>query len=256
VTGTEVAKGAARMVLADDNFATIIEAVREGRGIFDNIRKFLRYLLSSNMGEVLTVFLGVVGAGVIGLTVPGGALVLPLLATQILWLNLITDSWPALAMGMDPTSDDAMARKPRHPGERVIDAAMWWGVVQIGVVVAVATLLTMDMYLPGGLIEGERDLANARTAGFTVLVFAHLFNCFNARSETASAFANLATNPWLWGAVALSALLQVGVVHLEVLNLAFGTAPLSPGQWLVCGAMGSTVLWFSELRKLLTRKRP
>ena len=255
VTGTEVAKGAARMVLADDNFATIIEAVREGRGIFDNIRKFLRYLLSSNMGEVLTVFLGVVGAGVIGLTAPGGALVLPLLATQILWLNLITDSWPALAMGMDPASDDAMARKPRHPGERVIDAAMWWGVVQIGVVVAVATLLTMDMYLPGGLIEGDRDLANARTAGFTVLVFAHLFNCFNARSETTSAFANLATNPWLWGAVALSALLQVAVVHLQVLNLAFGTAPLSPGQWLVCGAMGSTVLWFSELRKLLTRKK-
>ena len=254
VTGTEVAKGAARMVLADDNFATIIEAVREGRGIFDNIRKFLRYLLSSNMGEVLTVFLGVVGAGVIGLTAPGGALVLPLLATQILWLNLITDSWPALAMGMDPASDDAMARKPRHPGERVIDAAMWWGVVQIGVVVAVATLLTMDMYLPGGLIEGDRDLANARTAGFTVLVFAHLFNCFNARSETTSAFANLATNPWLWGAVALSALLQVAVVHLQVLNLAFGTAPLSPGQWLVCGAMGSIVLWFSELRKLLTRK--
>ncbi len=254
VTGTEVAKGAARMVLADDNFATIIEAVREGRGIFDNIRKFLRYLLSSNMGEVLTVFLGVVGAGVIGLTAPGGALVLPLLATQILWLNLITDSWPALAMGMDPASGDAMARKPRHPGERVIDAAMWWGVVQIGIVVAVATLLTMDMYLPGGLIEGDRDLANARTAGFTVLVFAHLFNCFNARSETASAFANLATNPWLWGAVALSALLQVGVVHLQVLNLAFGTAPLSPGQWLVCGAMGSTVLWFSEVCKFFKRR--
>ena len=92
VTGSEAAKGAARMILADDNFATIVEAAREGRDIFDNIRKFLRYLLSSNMGEVLTVFLGAVGAGVIGLTTPGGALVLPLLATQILWLNLITDS--------------------------------------------------------------------------------------------------------------------------------------------------------------------
>ena len=253
VTGTEAAKGAARMILADDNFATIVEAVREGRGIYDNIRKFLRYLLSSNMGEVLTVFLGVVGAGVIGLTTPGGALVLPLLATQILWLNLITDSWPALAMGIDPAGADVMERKPRQPGERVIDAAMWWGVVQIGTVVAVVTLLTMDMYLPGGLIEGDRDLANARTAGFTVLVFAHLFNCFNARSETASAFAHPATNPWLWGAVALSGLLQVGVVHLEILNLAFGTAPLTLSQWLVCGAMGSTVLWFSELRKFVKR---
>lgn len=253
VTGTEVAKGAARMILADDNFATIVEAVREGRGIFDNIRKFLRYLLSSNMGEVLTVFLGVVGAGVIGLAGPGGAMVLPLLATQILWLNLITDSWPALAMGVDPAGDDAMARPPRRRGERVIDAAMWQGVVQIGLVVAVVTLLTMDLYLPGGLIEGDRDLANARTAGFTVLVFAHLFNCFNARSETLSAFAHHAANPWLWGAVAFSAMLQVAVVHLEILNLAFGTAPLSPDQWLVCAAMGSVVLWFGELRKRVRR---
>lgn len=254
VTGTEVAKGAARMILADDNFATIVHAVREGRGIFDNIRKFLRYLLSSNMGEVLTVFLGVVGAGVIGLVVPGGAPVLPLLATQILWLNLITDSWPALAMGIDPAGEDVMARKPRHPGERVIDAAMWRGVVLVGVVVAVVSLLTMDMYLPGGLIEGDRDLANARTAGFTVLVVAHLFNCFNARSETVSAFANLTSNPWLWAAVGLSAVLQVAVVHLEILNLAFGTAPLTADQWLVCFAMGSVVLWISELRKLFNRR--
>jgi len=254
VTGTEVAKGAARMILADDNFATIVEAVREGRGIFDNIRKFLRYLLSSNMGEVLTVFLGVVGAGVIGLTLPGGALVLPLLATQILWLNLITDSWPALAMGVDPAGDDVMARKPRLQGERVINAAMWWGVVEIGLVVAVVTLLTMDIYLPGGMVEGDGDLANARTAGFTVLVFAHLFNCFCARSETASAFAHLHTNPWLWGAVALSGLLQVAVVHLEILNLAFGTAPLALDQWLVCAAMGSVVLWYSELSKWVKRR--
>jgi Ca2+-transporting ATPase len=105
ITGTEVTKEAAKMILADDNFATIVEAVREGRAIFDNIRKFLRYLLSSNMGEVLTVFLGVVGAGVIGLG-GGGELVLPLLATQILWINLITDSGPALAMGIDPETDD------------------------------------------------------------------------------------------------------------------------------------------------------
>lgn len=254
ITGTEVAKGAARMILADDNFAAIVQAVREGRGIFDNIRKFLRYLLSSNIGEVLTIFLGVVLAGVIGLTASDGALVLPLLATQILWLNLITDSWPALAMGIDPAGDDVMERKPRHPDDRVIDTAMWWGVVEIGAVVAVVTLLTMDMYLPGGLIAGDRDLANARTAGFTVLVFAHLFNCFNARSETTSAFAHPASNPWLWGAVALSGSLQVAVVHLDILNVAFGTAPLTLDQWLVCTAMGSVVLWFSELCKLVKRR--
>ena len=253
VTGTEVTKEAAKMILADDNFATIVEAVREGRSIFENIRKFLRYLLSSNMGEVLTVFLGVVGAGVIGLSSTDGAVVLPLLATQILWLNLITDSWPALAMGIDPTTDDVMARKPRRLTERVIDASMWSGVMQIGLVVAVVSLLTIDMYLPGGLIEGSYDLTTARTAGFTVLVIAHLFNCFNARSETTSAFHQLFVNPWLWGAVALSGVLQIAVVNLPFLNLAFGTTPLSLDQWLVCAAMGSIVLWYSELRKLVRR---
>ena len=253
ITGTEVTRQAARMILANDNFATIVEAVREGRGIFDNIAKFLRYLLSSNMGEVLTVFLGVVGASVIGLQQPGVAVVLPLLTTQILWLNLITDSWPALAMGMDPPAADVMQRQPRHRDARVINARMWMGIFEISAVIAAVTLLTMDMYLPGGLIEGTDDLTTARTAGFTVLVIAHLFNCFNARSETTSAFANLLSNPWLWAAVALSGLLQVAVVHVPVLNVAFGTAPLTASQWLVCAGMASAVLWYSEGRKLVVR---
>ena len=259
ITGTEVTKEAAKMILADDNFATIVDAVREGRSLFDNIRKFLRYLLSSNMGEVLTVFLGVVGAGVIGLnaaTSDGGALVLPLLATQILWLNLVTDSWPALAMGIDPPTDDVMARKPRHMNDRVIGLRMWAGVFEIGLVIAIVALLTMDMYLPGGLIApvgGTGEIANARTAGFTVLVIAHLFQCFNARSETASAFKNLFVNPWLWGAVALSALLQVAVINVPFLNLAFGTVPLSLDQWLTCLGMASLVLVYSEVRKLVAR---
>ena len=252
-TGTEVTKEAAKMILADDNFATIVEAVREGRGIFDNITKFLRYLLSSNMGEVLTIFLGVIGAGVIGLQAGGEALVLPLLATQVLWINLLTDSWPAMAMGVDPHTDDAMARSPRRPNERVIDARMWMGVVQIGLVMSLATLLTIDLFLPGGLIEGTHDIGTARTAGFTVLVFAQLFNCFNARSAVTSAFHRPFVNGWLWGAVALSALLQVAVVHVGFLNQAFGTVPLSGEQWLICLAMGSTVLWFGESRKFMLR---
>ena len=249
LTGTEVTKQAARMILADDNFATIVQAIREGRGILDNIRKFLRYLLSSNMGEVLTVFLGVVGAGVIGLSGADGALVLPLLATQLLWINLVTDSGPALAMGVDPVSGDLMTRKPRHPDERLIDTRMWMNVAQNGLVIALATLLTIDLYLPGGLIEGTHDLTTARTAGFTVLVFASLYTCFVARSDSASAFSNLFTNRWLWGAIALSALLQVAVVHLDFLNRAFGTSPLSISQWLVCIAMASAVLWVSEALK-------
>jgi len=258
VTGTEVTKEAAKMILADDNFATIVQAVREGRAILDNIRKFLRYLLASNMGEVLTVFLGVVGAGVIGLKSTGadagGAVVLPLLATQLLWINLITDSAPALAMGVDPATDDLMARKPRHVDERLIDARMWSSVIQTGVVIAVVSLLTMDFYLSGGLIEGTGDLTTARTAGFTTLVFTSLFTCFTARSDTTSAFSHLFVNPWLWGAAALSLSLQVAVVHVPFLNIAFGTAPLAPGQWLVCAAMASVVLIYSELQKLLRRR--
>jgi magnesium-transporting ATPase (P-type) len=253
ITGTEVTKEAAKMILADDNFATIVEAVREGRGIFDNIRKFLRYLLSSNMGEVLTVFFGVVLAGMIGLTGSGEAVVLPLLATQILWINLITDSGPALAIGVDPPTADLMARKPRRPTDRVIDRRMWIAVVEIGVVMAIVTLLTIDLYLPGGLIEGAYGLDSARTAGFTVLVYAQLFNCFNTRSETASAFRHLFANAWLWGAVALSAALQIAVVSLGTLNVAFGTVPLEPEQWFVCVAMASVVLWYGEARKALAR---
>ncbi len=265
VAGTEVAKEAAHMILADDHFATIVLAVREGRGVLDNIRKFLRYLLSSNLAEVLTVFAGVVGAGVIGLkataTGSGGAVVLPLLATQILWINLITDTGPALAMGVDPIAEDVMARKPRLRSQRIIDARMGLGVVEDGVVMAVLTLLTLDLFLPGGLIEpvdtwlgsGPHSLELARTAAFTVLVLTQLFNCFNARSESASAFRAAFSNHWLWAAVALSTALQVAVVHLPFLNLAFGTVPLSAGQWCVCVAMASGVLWFTEGRKLLRR---
>jgi P-type Ca2+ transporter type 2C len=255
VTGTEVTKQAAKMILADDNFATIVVAVREGRAIFDSIRKFLRYLLSSNMGEVLTVFLGVVGAGIIGLDAASGAVVLPLLATQILWINLVTDSGPALAMGVDPPIGDVMSRQPRRRDDRVIDARMWSGVIQIGAVMAFATLLTIDLFLPGGLVEGTHDLTSARTAGFTVLVFAQLFNCFNARSDSVSAFTHPFVNRWLWGAVALSASLQVAVVSLPFLNTAFGTVPLATGDWLLCFAMGSLVLWYSEVRKWVNRLR-
>jgi calcium-translocating P-type ATPase len=253
-TGTEVTKEAANLILADDNFATIVRAIREGRGIFLNIRKFLRYLLSSNMGEVLTVFLGVVLAGVIGLTHGERAIVLPLLATQILWINLLTDSAPALAMGVDPQAEDVMGRPPRGLTDRVIDAPMWRGVVALGLVMAVATLAAVDLHLPGGLVPGEESLDTARTAGFSVLVLTQLFNALNARSETVSAFHGFFGNAWLWGAIGLSAALQVAVVHVPFLNDAFSTTPLSAGQWVTCVLLASTVLWFSEARKLVLRR--
>jgi magnesium-transporting ATPase (P-type) len=166
---------------------------------------------------------------------------------------MLTDSAPALAMGVDPETEDVMARKPRLTTDRLIDARMWTDVLLTGLVMAVVTLLTIDLFLPGGLVEGTHDLANARTAGFTVLVLAQLYNCLSARSATTSAFRHLFVNKWLWGAIGLSVVLQVAVVHLEVLNIAFNTAPMSGGQWLVCAGMASVVLWVSELRKLVLR---
>ncbi|TRW44836.1 cation-translocating P-type ATPase [Georgenia yuyongxinii] len=256
VTGTEVTKEASKMILGDDNFATIVAAVRQGRVIFDNIKKFLRYLLSSNMGEVFTVFFGVVLAGVIGLAgASDEAVVVPLLATQILWINLVTDSGPALAMGVDPEIDDVMARRPRQLSDRIIDRRMWTGILSIGLVMAAATLLTIDIFLPGGLVEGSDSLEVARTAGFTTLVFAQLFNAFNSRSETTSAFHRLFVNKWLWAAVALAALLQVAIVEVPFLQTAFGTASLDLAHWGVSVLTASAVLWFDELRKVVWRAR-
>lgn len=256
ITGTQVTKEAATVILVDDNFATIVAAVRQGRVIFEDIKKFLRYLLSSNMGEVLTVFFGVVFAGYVGISVGSGdGVAVPLLATQILWINLVTDSGPALAMGVDPEIDDVMARPPRRRTDRLIDPEMWRGILFIGVVTAVATLLTMDVFLPGGLVEGSDSLETARTAGFTTLVFAQLFNAFNSRSESISAFRHPFTNAWLWGSVALAVGLQIAVVHLPLLQTAFGTEPLDLTHWGVAVAMASTVLWSDELRKAALRAR-
>ena len=260
VTGTQVTKEAAAMVLADDNFATIVDAVREGRRIFDNIKKFLRYLLSSNMGEVLTVFGGVVLAGVIGL---GGqsasGVVLPLMATQILWINLITDSAPALAMGVDPSVEDVMGRPPRRPEDHVVDAAMWGGVLLIGAVMAAAALGTLDIFLPGGLVDiagvSTDDLTTARTAAFTTLVLAQLFNTLNSRSETVSAFSHLLVNRWLWGAIALGVAAQIAVVEVPLLQAAFSTSSLDAVHWGVTVAMASLVLWVDEARKAVRRMR-
>ena len=207
------------------------------------------------MGEVLTVFLGVVGAGVIGLArARARPLVLPLLATQILWINLITDSGPALAMGVDPQTDDVMARPPRRPSERAIDARMWWGVV-VDRAGDGAGDPADDRPLPARRADRRRRATSPTRAP-------PASRCWCSRScSTASTparrrrarSASLFVNRWLWGAIALSVLLQVAVVHVQLLNVAFGTVPLTPAQWVVCVAMASTVLWFGELRKAVIR---
>jgi magnesium-transporting ATPase (P-type) len=227
--------------------------VREGRGIFANIRSFLRYLLSSNIGEVLTMFLGVIGAGALGLDATGEAIATPLLATQILWINLLTDTAPALAMGLDPPPDDVMVHPPRRLTDRIIDREMQIGIGFVGLVMAVATLAALDLRLPGGIVGDSGDIVEARTMAFTTLVLAQLFNCFNARSDRTSAFRTLFTNRLLWAAIGLSLALQVAVVHVPFLNDAFDTAPLSIRDWMICAALASTVLGADELRKLVGR---
>ena len=252
ITGTDVSKEAADIVLADDNFATIVAAVEEGRAIFSNIRKFLRYLLSSNIGEVMTMFFGVLLAGFIGLTsVDGGSIALPLLATQILWINLVTDGAPALALGVDPADADTMSKPPRPRGEGVITRRMWAGIFFVGAVMATGTLIVLDASLPGGLIEGSGGIAYGQTMAFTTLMLFQLFNVFNARSDEQSAFAGLFKNLWLWAAVGLSLLLHGAVVYVPWLQRAFSTTSLSLSDWLYCAAVASSVLWLRELSKLI-----
>jgi Ca2+-transporting ATPase len=252
ITGTDVAKEAADMVLADDNFATIVAAVEEGRAIFANIRKFLRYLLSSNIGEVLTMFFGVLLAGPIGLDL-GDGVVLPLVATQILWINLVTDGPPALALGVDPPDDGLMEQPPRPVGEGVLTARMWRGIVFVGIVMAAGTLFVLDASLPGGYFGGVGDLRYAQTMAFTTLMLFQMFNVINSRSDERSAFVHLFTNGWLWAAIGGSIALQVLVVHVPFLQTAFGTVGLTATDWIFCIAVSSSVLWFREASKLVTR---
>jgi Ca2+-transporting ATPase len=253
ITGTDVSKEAADIVLADDNFASIVAAVEEGRAVFSNIRKFLRYLLSSNIGEVLTMFFGVLLADLIGLKPAGSGVALPLVATQILWINLVTDGAPALALGIDPAHPSAMSRPPRPRGEGVITGRMWAGIFYVGAIMAVGTLLVLDASLPGGLIEGAGGMRYAQTMAFTTLVLFSLFTVFNSRSDERSAFAEMFANGWLWGAVALSLLLQAAVIYVPFLQQAFSTEALSARDWLVCAAVASSVLWLRELSKLVAR---
>jgi Ca2+-transporting ATPase len=254
IMGTDVAREAADIVLADDNFASIVAAVDEGRAIFANIRTFLRYLLSSNIGEVLTMFFGVLLAGRIGLPAENGAVVLPLLATQLLWINLVTDGPPALALGVDPAAEDLMRQPPRPNGEPVITGEMWRGIFFNGAVMAAATLSVLDASLPGGFIAGEGNLRYAQTMAFTCLTLAQFFNVFNSRSDRRSAFAGMFSNRWVWAALALSLALQVVVIYVPAMQQAFGTTALSFTDWVKCFIPASAVLWARQLWILLRRR--
>ena len=180
---------------------------------------------------------------------------LPLLATQLLWINLVTDGAPALALGVDPVDPRVMSRPPRPKGERVITGRMWTGIIFVGAVMAAGTLLVLDWSMPGGLIEGSGSLRYAQTMAFTTLVLFQLFNVFNARSDEQSAFRGLFANRLAWGAVAVSLVLQAGVIYVPFLQKAFSTVALGPGDWLRATIVASSVLWLRELTKAASRSR-
>jgi Ca2+-transporting ATPase len=261
ITGTDVSKEAADMVLTDDNFASIVKAIEEGRGIYDNIRKYLIYLLSSNAGELLTMFAGVMFAGVLGLTSAEPRLFLPLLAAQLLWINLVTDGPPALALGVDPKDPDVMEREPRRSGTGVLTTEDWWRLAGIGVVMMVGTLAVLDAYYPGGLFTlfatgtgpNAADETHARTMAFTTLMMFQLFNVFNCRSALRSAFSGFFENRWLIGAVALSLFSHVLVIYVPVLQTAFHTVGLSAFDWAIAIGVASVLLVGMELVKLAQR---
>ena len=203
----------------------------------------------------MTMFFGVVLAEWIGLVAPeGGTVALPLLATQLLWINLATDGAPALALGLEPADAGLMDRPPRPRDEGIITRRMWGGVILVGAASAAAALLVLDASLPGGLIEGDGSLRRGQTMAFTTLVFCSLLTVFTARSDEESAFSRLFSNPWLWGAVGLSIVLQVAVVHIPFLQLAFSTTDLSLLDWGRCVVAASSVLWIRELTKLVSRR--
>jgi len=260
INGTEVSKEAADMILADDNFATILHAVREGREIFADIRKFLRYLLASNAGEVLVMFVGVLAAGALGLADAtgmgsgSGGLTVPLLATQILWINLLTDSALALALGVDPAVEDVMDVPPRRITDRIVDRSMITTIALLGVTSAVVGLIALDLELAGGMLGGSGDIETARTMVFTTIVLSQIFNAFNARSDTVSAFVRPFDNRLLWAAAGLTVALQIAVVHAPPLQHAFDTEPLDVTRWAICIGLASAVLWVDEIRKAIQRR--
>lgn len=252
-TGTDVSRQAADMVLVDGNFASIVAAVEEGRGIFLNIQKCLSYLFSSNIGEMLTMFLGVVLATYFGLISTSAALLVPLTAIQILWINLMTDAWPALALGVDPRTPDLMKEPLRSRHDRVISKPMIMQMLVLGIHMALGTLIIMDRALPGGFFPGADSEDKARIMAFTTLVLFQLFNTLNARSTGTSAFQGWWRNHWLWGALMVSLVLQGVVLYLPRLQQAFRTTPLTLSDWFVCLIMASSVLLSGELLKWFTR---
>jgi Ca2+-transporting ATPase len=240
ITGTDVTKEVSDMVITDDNFASIVAAVEEGRGIYDNIRKFIHFLLSCNLGEILVMFT----TALLGFPVP-------LLPIQILWVNLVTDGLPALALGVDPVDPNIMERPPRKPDEPVITGARAWLISLQGVVIAACSLSAFLFVL---LYEKE-GIDRARTAALATLACSQLFHAFNCRSMKVSLFKlKIFSNPQLVYATGLSFLLQMAIIYVPVFQPVFKTKALSTLDLGMIMVFSSLPLWIMELVKALNRK--
>jgi len=241
ITGTDVTKEVSDMVVLDDNFASIVAAVEEGRGIYDNIRKFIYYLLSCNTGEILVMFF----ASLLGLPVP-------LFPIQILWVNLITDGLPALALGVEPLDPKVMQRPPRPKEEGIITKKIISILFLQGFFIAFCSLLAFLFVLK---VEGE-GLSRARTAAFIVLAVSQLFHSLNYRNFTESIFKiGFFKNKQLIGAIGISFLLQMAVIYIPFLGTIFKTLPLRLFDWVFVVGLSSCTLWFMELIKWIWRKK-
>jgi len=241
ITGTDVTKEVSDMVITDDNFASIVSAVEEGRGIYDNIQKFIHYLLSCNAGEILVMFV----ASLIGWPIP-------LLPIHILWVNLVTDGLPALALGVDPTAKDIMNRSPRNPQEKVITKDRARQILSQGSFIAFCSLLAFCFVL---FIENE-GIGRGRTAAFIVLACAQLFHALNCRNQNESIFKiGFFSNPKLIGAICISFLLQMAVVYVPFLSKIFKTEPLGVFDWIMVVCVSSFPLWAMETVKALKRRK-
>jgi Ca2+-transporting ATPase len=242
ITGTEVTKEAGDLVLADDDFTTIVAAIELGRTIYDNIVSFVRFQLATNIGAILTIL----GARLLGLPTPFTPI-------QILWVNLIMDGPPAMALGVDPARPETMARPPRDPSAQILDRDRFLRLLLSGAVMAIGTL---TLFRFGLETRPDDDGAFAITLAFTTFVLYQFFNAVNARVETTTVFSrHTLTNGKLWAALAGVFVLQVAAVHLSPLQAIVDTVPLGVGHWLLAGATASSVLVVEELRKLIVRRR-
>lgn len=242
ITGTDVTKNVADMVLADDNFATIISAVEEGRRIDSNIRKAIQFLLSSNLAEVIGIFIA---------TLLGFTLLLP---AHILWINLITDSFPALALGMEPLEPGLMKRAPRDAGEGVLSGGVFALVIYQGFFIA---LITLAAYLIGHYMEAGvfsfTGSADGMTMAFLALAMAEVFHAYNMRSLHGSVFSRRAPNRALLGAMVLSFVLSVGAIYIPPLARAFGFQPISLAEFAVAMGLALLIIPLVEVAKALVR---